>query len=104
MKELAPRQDVKAELGPFVTDWWLVSGRGTVSPLVEQRGYDSLKLRVGDNYQAANPWITDRNVWSLNTPASHCPDIGLLPSHVLTTPLPHSGPAPPPAEFITSWY
>lgn len=38
MKKLAPRQDIKAELGPFVTDGWLVSGRGTLSLLAEQKG------------------------------------------------------------------
>lgn len=59
MKELAPRQDAKAELGPFVTGQVVgLRQRNTVGPLAEQRTYDSLKLRVGDNYQAANPWIT----------------------------------------------
>lgn len=104
MKKLAPRKDVKVELGPFVTDQVVgLRQRNTVSPLAEQRGYDSLNLRLGANYQSCKP-LDYRSAWSLNTPASHCPAKGLLPPHVLTTPFPHSGPAPSPAEFITSWY
>lgn len=57
MKELAPRQDAKAELGPLVTGQ-VVGLWNTEGPWTEQRKYDFLKLRVGDNERAANLWIT----------------------------------------------